>query len=49
MAAAMGRLDSGKGGVWGNPCIARALRDTLDYVPPEEPSGTPLGNAIRIR
>ena len=26
-----------------------ALRATLDYVPPEEPLGTPLGNTVRIR
>ena len=38
---------------WGNPCIARALRAhcalLLDYVPPEEPLGAPLGNILRIR
>ena len=38
---------------WGNPCTARALRAhcalLLDYVPPEEPLGTPLGNTLRIR
>ena len=33
--------------LWGNPCTARAL--LLDYVPPEEPLGTPLGNTLRIR
>ena len=37
----------------GNPCIARALRAhcalLLDYVPPEEPLGTPLGNTLRVR
>ena len=26
-----------------------ALRATLDYVPREEPTGTPLGNTLRIR
>ena len=38
---------------WGNLCIARALHAhctlLLDYVPPEEPPSTPLGNALRIR
>ena len=38
---------------WGNPCTAHALHAhcalLLDYVPPEEPLGTPLGNALRIR
>ena len=37
----------------GNPCTARALHAhcalLLDYVPLEEPLGTPLGNALRIR
>ena len=37
----------------GNVCPARALRAPgallLDYVPPEEPPSTPLGNALRIR
>ena len=28
---------------------ARALRYFQDYVPPEEPPGTPLGDALRIR
>ena len=37
----------------GNFCTARALRAhcvlLLDYVPPEEPTNTPLGQALRIR
>ena len=37
----------------GNLCTARALHAhcalLLDYVPPEEPPSTPLGNALRIR
>ena len=37
----------------GNPCTARTLRAhcalLLDYVPPKEPTGTPLGNTLRIR
>ena len=37
----------------GSPCTARALRAQcallLDYVPPKEPLGTPLGNTLRIR
>ena len=36
----------------GNVCLARALRAPgallLDYVPPEEPPSTPLGNTLRI-
>ena len=40
-------------GTRGNVCPARALRAPgallLDYVPPEEPPSTPLGNALRIR
>ena len=39
--------------LWGNLCTARALHAhyalLLDYVPPEEPPSTPLGNALRIR
>ena len=38
--------------VWGGGGIL-ALRAhcalLLDYVPPEEPPGTPVGNALRIR
>ena len=37
----------------GNLCTARALHAhcalLLDYVPPEEPPSTPLGNALSIR
>ena len=46
---------------WGNLCTERAVRVQcaralhahcallLDYVPPEEPPSTPLGDALRIR
>ena len=41
------------GSIGGNPCTARALRAhcalLLDYVPHEEPLGTPLGNTLGIR
>ena len=35
-----------KGGVFALRAHCALL---LDYVPPEEPPGTPLGNALRIR
>ena len=34
------------GELWG---IMGNYGGILDYVPPEEPLGTPLGNALRIR
>ena len=42
-----------KSGDRGNHCTVRSLCAhcalLLDYVPPEEPLGTPLGNTLRIR
>ena len=38
-------------GLWWNLCTVRTMRAhyalLLDYVPPEEPPGTPLGNTLR--